>query len=68
MSLAEIKQAIDQLRPEERTALTAFLVRQDNVAWDRQLENDTATGKLDSLFEEADGALDAGKLRDWPRP
>lgn len=63
MSLTEIKEAIGKLRPEERTALTAFLVQQDNAAWDQQIDRDAASGKLDRLFEEADE--EAG-LRDWP--
>jgi hypothetical protein len=66
VSLAEIKQAIDRLRPEEQTALTAFLVRRDNAAWDQQIENDAATGKLDVLFDEAEQEGDDQKLRDWP--
>ncbi|MBA2435882.1 MAG: hypothetical protein M3480_00225 [Verrucomicrobiota bacterium] len=66
MSLAEIKQAIGQLRPEERTALTAFLVQQDNAAWDQQIQEDAAAGRLDHLFEEADEERGDQGLRDWP--
>jgi hypothetical protein len=66
VSLTEIKRAIDQLRPEERTALTAFLVQQDNAAWDQQIETDAATGKLDRLFEEADQEREDQGLQDWP--
>ena len=66
MSLAEIKQLATQLPPEELTALTAFLVERDNSAWDKQMEKDAASGKLNRLFEEAEGERESGRLRDWP--
>jgi len=55
-----------QLPLEELTALTAFLVERDNTAWDKQMENDAASGKLDRLFEEAESERESGRLRDWP--
>ena len=66
MSLAEIKQAVAQLAPHELTALTAYLVKRDQAAWDEQMEEDAASGKLDRLFEEADSERAKGTLRDWP--
>lgn len=66
MSLAEIKQAVAQLPPQELTVLTAFLVQLDNAAWDKQIEADSASGKLDFLFEEAEKERAGGTLRDWP--
>lgn len=49
MSLAEIKELATQLPPEELTALTAFLVKRDQSAWDDQMEKDAASGELDRL-------------------
>jgi hypothetical protein len=66
VSLAEIKQLATQLPPEELTALTAFLVKRDQSAWDDQMEKDAASGKLDRLFEEAESERTNGPLRDWP--
>ncbi|MBA2435954.1 MAG: hypothetical protein H0V54_12900 [Chthoniobacterales bacterium] len=66
MSLAEIKQAVARLPPQELTALTTFLVQLDNSAWDNQIEADSASGKLDRLFEEAEKEHADGTLRDWP--
>ena len=54
MSFAELEQAVKQLPPHELTAFTALVVKLDNDAWDKQIENDAASGKLDSLFEEAE--------------
>jgi hypothetical protein len=66
MSLAEIKELATQLPPEELTALTAFLVKRDQSAWDDQMDKDAASGKLDSLFDEAERERENGTLRDWP--
>jgi hypothetical protein len=66
MSLTEIKEAVGQLSARELTELTAFLVAQDNAAWDKQIETDSAAGKLDFLFEEAEKERASGGLRDWP--
>lgn len=66
MSLTEIKSAVRQLPPKELTELAAFILEQDNAAWDKQIEQDAASGKLDFLFEEAERERAAGKLRDWP--
>jgi hypothetical protein len=66
MSLAEIKKAVGQLSPRELAELAAFISEQDNAAWDAQIEQDAAAGKLDFLFEEAERERAAGKLRDWP--
>ena len=66
MSLAEIKQLATQLPAEELTALTTFLVERDNAAWDKQMEKDAVSGKLDRLFEEAENERGSNRLRDWP--
>jgi len=66
MSLAEIKSAVRKLSPKELAELTAFLSEHDNAVFAEQIEQDAASGKLDFLFQEADGERRAGKLRDWP--
>jgi hypothetical protein len=67
MSLAEIKKAVGQLSPRELAELAAFISKQDNAAWDAQMEQDAASGRLDFLFQEAEHERAAGKLRDWPK-
>lgn len=54
MSLTEIKSAVRELPPAELAELAAFISEQDNAAWDKQMEQDAASGKLDFLFEEAE--------------
>jgi hypothetical protein len=66
MSLAEIKSAVDALSVKELAELAAFIRDRDSAAWDQQIEEDAASGKLDFLFEEAEKARTAGTLRDWP--
>jgi len=66
MSLAEIKSAVRQLSPKELAELAAFIAKQDNATWDKQIEEDAASGKRDFLFEEADRERASGKLCDWP--
>ena len=66
MSLAEIKSAVRELSPKELAELASFISEQDNAAWDEQMEKDAASGKLDSLFEEAERERAAGQLRDLP--
>lgn len=67
MSLAEIKNAVSALSPKELAELAAFISKQDNAAWDKQIEEDAATGKLDALFKESERERSAGELRDWPK-
>ena len=52
MSLAEIENAVRALSPKELTELAAFILKRDNVAWDKHMEEDSASGKLDFLFDE----------------
>ncbi|HEV2839920.1 MAG TPA: hypothetical protein VGW39_01220 [Chthoniobacterales bacterium] len=66
MSLTEIKDAVRELTPKELAELAAFISRQDHAAWDKQMEEDAASGKLDFLFDEAERERASGQLRDWP--
>jgi hypothetical protein len=66
MSLTEIKDAVRELSPKELAELAAFISRQGHAAWDKQMEEDAASGKLDFLFEEAERERASGRLRDWP--
>ncbi|MFZ1219892.1 MAG: hypothetical protein WAO00_11395 [Chthoniobacterales bacterium] len=62
MSLAEIKCAVRELSRKELAELAAFILKQDNAAWTRQIEDDAAAGKLDFLFNEADRERASGQL------
>jgi hypothetical protein len=48
-----IESMIQQLSPEELAKLRQWLAEFDAEVWDRQMESDAATGKLDGLAERA---------------
>ena len=48
-----IEYEIKQLSPEELAEFRDWFVTFDWDAWDRQLERDAATGRLDALADEA---------------
>jgi len=49
----EIEDAISRLSPEEYQSLAAWFLERDQAQWDQQMDRDSASGKLDSLFAEA---------------
>jgi hypothetical protein len=49
----EIEAAIEQLPAEELARLRAWFAEFDGARWDRQLQEDVAAGRLDSLAQEA---------------
>jgi hypothetical protein len=48
-----IESDIRQLSPAEFAELREWLLHEDAEAWDRQIEEDAAAGKLDGLFRQA---------------
>jgi hypothetical protein len=52
-TVAEIEEAIRQLPPNELQAFRAWFAEFDAAAWDRQLGQDVAAGRLDALAGEA---------------
>jgi hypothetical protein len=67
VSLAEIKTAVDGLSAEELVELAAFIRERDQTAWDRQIDADFAEGgRLQSVVNEVDADIRAGRLRDIP--
>jgi hypothetical protein len=62
-SVAEIEQAIAKLSREQFAELERWLDNQRNLIWDRQIEEDSAAGKLDFLLKEVDEDIAEGKTR-----
>lgn len=60
-TIESIERAIKHLDDESFAAFRAWFIAYDNARWDRQIEEDAATGKLDSLIEEALAEHRAGK-------
>jgi hypothetical protein len=49
----EIEAAISSLSPVECRRLARWLRELDETRWNEQIDRDSASGKLDFLFEEA---------------
>ncbi len=67
MSLAEIEEAVKSLKPEELAKLAAFVARQDNLAWDAEIDADFSPGgKHASALERIDAEIKAGNFKPMP--
>ena len=63
-SIAEIQQAIISLTKSDYAQLMRWLNEYDWEEWDRQIEADSAEGKLDFLVSQAMDAKRQGTLED----
>ena len=63
MSILEIESAITQLPRRELAELISWLQEYEAEAWDRQIEDDLAAGRLDRLLSEVDKEYEAGLAR-----
>ncbi len=52
--IEEIEKAIDVLPIDEYRRFREWFLQRDWDAWDRQIEEDSASGKLDFLVREAE--------------
>ena len=66
MSLAEIKNAIQQLPLEQRAELAAWLHGWNDDDWDEQMKRDIASGKLDTVLHELEEDIKARRVREMP--
>ena len=60
----EIKTAIESLPEDEFVQLREWFSEKDWEKWDRQIERDSESGKLNFLIEEALEEKRMGKLKD----
>jgi hypothetical protein len=58
-----LEQTVKQLSPGERAAFRSWFIEFDAAEWDRQIEMDSETGKLDRLVQSAVEEHKAGKTR-----
>lgn len=63
-TIAEIQQAILELPRADYAQLSKWFLELDWKQWDSEIEQDSTTGKLDFLTEEATRAKADGTLRD----
>jgi hypothetical protein len=59
-----LKEEIKKLAPEELAQLRNWFLELDAQQWDREIEQDAASGKLDKVFEKSLTDHRAGKSRE----
>lgn len=64
MSVEELEKAVTKLSAQERARLMKFLEEMDAAEWDRQIEEDARSGKLDKLVEKSEADFRAGRFRE----
>jgi hypothetical protein len=60
----EIKEAIEQLPDTDIRQLALWLQEYLDEMWDRQIEVDLASGKLDKLITKAEADIAANRVKD----
>jgi hypothetical protein len=65
-TVEEIEQAAERLTPSDFDRLASWVSARYHELWQRQMDSDSAAGKLDFLFDEAASERAAGSLHDWP--
>ena len=65
-TVIEIQEAIARLPESEQRALARWFAEAFSDAWDNQIEDDIAAGRLDYLAEEAVAEFHAGQTTVFP--
>lgn len=63
-TIREIEDAVRKLSPQDLTDFRQWFAAFDAEAWDRKLEQDSKSGRLDSLANEAIRDLRQGRCTD----
>jgi hypothetical protein len=63
-NIKSIEKAVEALPPEELAEFRRWFAEFDAAAWDKQIDNDAASGKLDGLAAEALADYRAGNPRE----
>lgn len=61
--IGKLEDQVKKLSPKELAEFRAWFAEFDAQVWDRQIEADSAAGKLDHLIQEAVADYKAGKSR-----
>jgi hypothetical protein len=65
-AVEKIEREVQQLPPAQFAEFAVWFNRLQNEQWDNEMDADSASGKLDFLFEEAKAERKSKQLRDWP--
>ena len=61
--IEELELAVDSLPEEEYCRFRRWFLTRDWNKWDKQIEDDSNSGKLDFLIQEANEAKSGNKLK-----
>lgn len=64
--MEEIEIAIDRLPAADYRRVVDWVRAREGSRWDSRMDDDSASGKLDVLFAEAETEAAQGLLHDWP--
>ncbi len=65
-AVEKLEREVQLLPPGQFAEFAAWFNRLQNEQWDREMDDDAASGKLSFLFEEAEAESKQKQLRDWP--
>ena len=63
MSVQELEIAVTQLPSPELAQFSKWFEEYQADLWDKQIEQDALSGRLDALAEQANGEFKAGRCR-----
>ena len=63
-AIEKLEREVQKLSREELAAFRDWFRKYDSDEWDRQVENDVQSGRLDSLAEEAIAEHKAGRTKE----
>lgn len=63
-SVEELKTAIEELQEADYRSFREWFIERDHEKWDREIEADSRSGKLDLLIKEAETELSHRSLED----
>ena len=64
-TVKSIEKAIEALPPSDLAEFRRWFAEFDAAAWDHQIDQDAASGKLDSLADEALADFQSGSAREF---
>jgi hypothetical protein len=63
VSVRELEAAVTKLPPDELAAFARWFEEYVADAWDRQIEEDIRSGRLDEAGKQADADIEAGRCK-----
>ena len=64
MSVDEIKAAIEELQENDYVQLREWFSEKDWQRWDKEIKDDSESGKLDFLIKEVSEEKEKGRLKE----